>query len=232
MTKRFKLVLFIRFFGYFVFSIGLLSFLAVFGPLVKAEFGYRWDNIRGIKRSVPLVITSSGSEASLSASSVPAAGFGQIKTSAEVITPLSTDFGIVIEKINANAKIIANVNPANEREYVSALTKGVAHAAGTKFPGEKGNIYLFSHSTDAPWNVIRYNAVFYLLRELEVGDRVILFYNYRRFDYFVYDKTIVNPTDVSFLTNQYDESILTLQTCDPPGTLLKRLVIRAKLSGS
>ncbi len=138
----------------------------------------------------------------------------------------------MIEKINANARVIPNVNPANEREHVEALKYGVAEALGSTPPGQPGNLYLFSHSTDAPWNIVRFNAIFYLLRELEPGDRVIIFYKNKRYDYIVFDKAVVSPSDVAYLTNKYDFPVLTLQTCDPPGTLLNRLVVRARLVNS
>lgn len=226
MTKKFKLVLFIRFLGYFLFLNGVLGIFLVFGPLIKAEFSYRSDLFLGVKRVVPKVITSEQASTPIKSES----SFGEIKTDYQSITPVSTNFGIVIEKINANARVIANVNPAKEKEYSKALSQGVAHAAGTTFPGEPGNIYLFSHSTDASWNIVRFNAVFYLLRELEKGDRIIVFYQDRRYDYIVFDKQVVEPNDVSFLTNKYEDSVLTLQTCDPPGTLFKRLIVRAKLA--
>lgn len=222
MSKYFKLVLLIRFLGYLIFFSGILSLFFILGPLIQVEVNYRLDQLLGVKRTVPQIITSEGSTSS---------GFEDLKTVGETITPVSTDFGIVIEKINANAKVVANVNPGSEREYTSALRVGVAHAKGSGLPGEKGNIYLFSHSTDAPWNIVRYNAIFYLLRELESGDRVILFYQGKRFDYIVFDKIVVAPLDLSYLTNVYDQEVLTLQTCDPPGTLLRRLVVRARLSG-
>ena len=155
--------------------------------------------------------------------------FSDLKVSENTIFPVSTEYGIVIEKINANARIIPNVNPVDERQYVKALTGGVAEALGSTHPGENGNLYLFSHSTDAPWNIIRFNAIFYLLRELENGDKVIIFYKDKRYDYIVFDKKIASPTDVSYLTNRYEMPVLTLQTCDPPGTLLNRLIVRAKL---
>jgi sortase A len=66
---------------------------------------------------------------------------------------------------------------------------------------------------------------------MEVGDRIIIFYQGRRYDYIVFDKTITKPEETHFLTDSYDQSVLTLQTCDPPGTLLNRLVVRAKLAG-
>ena len=225
LSKQFKWVLFIRFFGYLIFFLGILSFLFVLGPVANAEFSYRKDNILGIKRTVPRIVTSSGEATS-------SGNFGSITLDAESITPIDTDFGIVIEKINANARVIANVDPANEKDYIKALSLGVAHAKGTNFPGEKGNIYLFSHSTDAPWNIVRFNAIFYLLREVGSGDRIIVFYQNKRYDYIVYDKVIAAADDVSYLTNKYDASVLTLQTCDPPGTLLHRLIVRAKLAGS
>lgn len=195
------------------------------GPLITAEIGYRLDQARGIKRVVASSIETSKNIESSNQS------FADIQPQENVILPISTDYGIVIEKINANAKIIPNVNAAKESEYSKALSEGVAEALGSTKPGEAGNLYLFSHSTDAPWNIVRYNAIFFLLRELNLGDRVVIFYKNQRFDYIVFDKVIASPKDVSFLTNRYDVPVLTLQTCDPPGTLLNRLIVRARLAG-
>lgn len=160
------------------------------------------------------------------------AGGSPAPASGEVITPVSDDFDIVIEKINANAKVIPNVDPNNEQQYVAALAQGVAEANTSTPPGVPGNLYIFSHSVDAPWNIVRYNAVFYLLRELVPGDRVIIIYHGRRYNYIVSDKHIVGPSDTSYLTNRYNKPILTLQTCDPPGMLIHRLIVRAQLEGS
>ena len=222
MSKRFKTILLVRLLGYLIFFAGFLSFIFVLGPLFQVELRYRLDRVFGVKRTVAVanVITSSqGGNAN----------FGSVNSQENTIIPVSTHYGIVIEKINANSKVIAGVNPASEREYTRALAQGVAEALGSTPPGQAGNLYLFSHSTDAPWNMIRNNAVFYLLRELEVGDRVVIFYKDVRYDYIVFDKSIVSPTDISFLTNKYETPVLTLQTCDPPGTLLNRLIVRAKL---
>src|SRR3989344_1489960 len=218
MSNRYKVILTVRLFGYLLFFTGLITFVFLLGPLISAEIKYRTDRILGVKRTIANAITSQDSFSEVSGPG----SFNNVQAAENEIVPLSTEFGIVIEKINANAKVIANVNAGNEAEYVSALTAGVAQALGSTAPGEKGNLYLFSHSTDAPWNIIRFNAVFYLLRELEKGDRVIIFYKDRRYDYIVFDKTVALPTDVSYLTNRYDAPILTLQTCDPPGTLLNR----------
>lgn len=210
---------------------GLATFIFLLGPLVQAEVKYRVDKILGVKRTVSNIIVSEQQIATDSAQQSGPANFVSVQSSENSIIPVSIEYGIVIEKINANAKIVANVNPGNEAEYVQALTKGVAEALGSTPPGQPGNLYLFSHSTDAPWNIVRFNAIFYLLKELDIGDRVVIFYQSKRYDYIVFEKVIVAPGDISYLTNRYDSPVLTLQTCDPPGTLLNRLIVRAKLAG-
>lgn len=233
MSQQYKIIFAVRFFGYLIFIIGIVSFIFILGPLTQVEAKYRIDRVFGVKRTVAKVEPSSNEQRTTNNESTSSGeSFGKVKAAENQIVPVSTEYGIVIEKINANAKIIPAVNPANEKEYVEALTKGVAESLGSTPPGQPGNLFLFSHSTDAPWNIIRYNAIFYLLKELEIGDRVIIFYRNKRYDYIVFDKNIVKPGDVSYLTNRYEVPVLTLQTCDPPGTLLNRLVIRAKLVSS
>lgn len=219
---------------------GLITLILIVEPVFNEEFQYRLDAFFGIKHTLPKVVTSASlnqtvanyqQAANQQDGNTPQTSLGSILSGgSDVIVPDSTDFGIVIEKINANAKVIAQVNPANETEYMKALSQGVAQAKGTVYPGQKGNIYLFAHSTDAPWNVVRYNAVFFLLGELDPGDRIIMFYQGRRYDYKVFDKTVVPPSDTEFLTDTYNQSVLTLQTCYPPGTLADRLIVRAKLA--
>lgn len=233
MSKRYKIVFLVRFLGYFLFFCGMFGGIFLLGPLIQVEFGYNLDKAKGIKRTVQVLPSKTPSPSSSPASSaLPGQGFGDVQPSENVIVPVSTDFGIVIEKINANAKIVANVDPASESQYTKALQEGVAEALGSTPPGVPGNLYLFSHSTDAPWNIVRYNAIFFLLRELQPGDRVIVFYQNKRFDYIVFDKNIASSKDVSYLTNRYAIPVLTLQTCDPPGTLINRLIVRAKLVSS
>jgi sortase A len=144
------------------------------------------------------------------------------------IQPVDPNFSIVIPKIGANANVIENVNPGNEEEYLEALKKGVAHAAGTMFPGMNGHIFLFAHSTDYFWNVGTYNALFYLLYKLEEGDEVNLVFQGQRIVYRVIGTKIVDPSEVEWLTRKTDTELLTLQTCWPPGTTLKRLLIFAE----
>lgn len=233
-SQHFRKVFLIRFLSFNLMLWGILITTLVIEPVFTEEGRYRLDQLLGKKHTLGPKVITSADQAGQVVSPPPVSGgstsLGSILgTGSEIITPVSTDFGIVIEKINANAKVIANVDPGNEAEYSAALGHGVAHAKGTVFPGQKGNIYLFSHSVDAPWNIVRFNAVFYLLNKLERGDTISMFFQGKRFDYVVYDKVVASPVDTQYLTNKYDDSVLTLQTCDPPGTLLNRLIVRARL---
>ena len=150
-------------------------------------------------------------------------------TKEENLTPPNKDFAIVIPKIRAVAPVIKNVDPYNKNVFLPALKKGVAHAKGTSLPSENGNVYLFAHSTDAFYNVGTYNAVFYLIGKLEKNDEVKIYYNNIEYSYRVTEKKVVNANDSHYLIQKTNEKILTLQTCYPPGTTLKRLVVIAKL---
>lgn len=145
----------------------------------------------------------------------------------EFIVPQDPNFSIVIPKIGANAKILSNIDASDEKIYLDALNKGVAQAAGTKFPGEDGHIFLFAHSTDYFWNVGTYNAIFYLLNKLQKGDEIDLFFKGQRHIYNVIGSVVADPSQVEYLTRKSNREFLTLQTCWPPGTTLKRLLIFA-----
>ncbi len=146
------------------------------------------------------------------------------------IVPVDAEFGIVIPKLGANAKVIANVDPFNSRTYQNALTRGVAHAKGTGVPGSAGNVFLFSHSSVNFYEATRYNSVFYLLTKLEAGDEIILYYKGEKYTYRVSSKRTVSATAVQYLKAMGGErETVTLMTCWPPGTTFKRLLVLAEL---
>ena len=141
---------------------------------------------------------------------------------------LDARFSLYVPAIDAKSVVIENVDMGNESEYLAALKKGVAHGKGTYFPGQGQNIFLFSHSVSAPEYVQTYNAVFYNLKDLGIGDEIIIYFSGTKFVYGVSEKVITTPRDVSFLTKDYGGETLILQTCDPPGTTLRRLLVIAK----
>lgn len=146
------------------------------------------------------------------------------------IKAIDRAFGIVIPKLGANAHVIPNVDPYNSAIYQHALARGVAHAKGTATPDQPGNVFLFSHSSVDFYMATQYNAVFYLLNKLTYGDTIELYYKNDRYTYTVNKKDIVGADATSYLTTQTPEQILTLMTCWPPGTSLKRMMITARLT--
>jgi LPXTG-site transpeptidase (sortase) family protein len=141
---------------------------------------------------------------------------------------LDARFSLYVPKIDAKSVVIENVDIGNESEYLAALKKGVAHGKGTFFPGQGKNIFLFSHSVSAPEYIKTYNAVFYNLKDLGLGDEIIVYFSGVKYVYHIDEKVITTPRDVSFLTKDYGGEALILQTCDPPGTTLRRLLVIAK----
>jgi LPXTG-site transpeptidase (sortase) family protein len=194
------------------FGAGLVAFAVVgviftFGPIAKTEFIYQF----GTKEQAEV------------------SKFTEIvKTSRAKELGLDPYFSLFIPKIDAKAKVIANVNAGNPKEYLSALQEGVAHAAGTNFPGQGKTVYLFSHSTDSPVNIARYNAIFYLLRKLEPGDRVLVYFLDQEHEYVVTEKLVTDGLDTTWMKDDGQGERLVLQTCDPPGTTWKRLMVIAK----
>lgn len=219
-SHEYRKILLMRTIGNFLVLSAIFLIVKTFWQPVGEEVRYFVDQIRGTQYVVSEEIPKGKLTDFLAGQNI------------KILTPVSADFSILIPKIGANAAVIANVNAAKEREYLAALKKGVAHAAGTAFPGSGGNVYLFAHSTDYFWNVGSYNAVFYLLYKLEKGDEVNVYFEGKRHIYTVEDKKIVDPHEVQYITRKTDKEILTLQTCWPPGTTLKRLLVFAKPGGN
>lgn len=190
-----------------VISFAIVAVIFSFYPIVKEEYLYKF----GSKEKVAI--------------SKFAEIIGKSKAAELGLDPY---FSIYIPKIEAKAKVIANVDAGSAKSYLSALTDGVAHAAGTNFPGQGKTVYLFSHSTDSPVNIVRYNAVFYLLRKLEKGDRIIVYFLDQEHVYVVTDKIVTKANDTSWLKDDGSGERLILQTCDPPGTSWNRLMVVAR----
>lgn len=139
-------------------------------------------------------------------------------------------YSIYIPKIMATSKVIPNVNAGKPDEYFAALQRGVAEAAGLAHPGETGTTYLFAHSVGSRVDFARYNAVFYLLDKMTLGDTVEIVYQGRLYTYSVTAREVIDPKNTQYLIPQTTEEKLVLQTCYPPGTTWKRLVVVAKRS--
>jgi len=110
------------------------------------------------------------------------------------------------------------------------LNKSLVHYPGTPHPGNVGNAVIFGHSVlPAFFNPKNYLTIFSTLPTVKKGDQILIDYDGIRYTYSVEDLKEVPPNDPSVLAQEYDDSYLTLVTCVPPGTLLRRLIVTARL---
>lgn len=193
------------------FLLFVIWILSVALPIILVELRYQYQNILSSVFHV---------------SDIRGLVFPQFRIDLKGYTSINTVNGITIPRIFVDEPVIYNVDPNDQRAYNDALKHGIAHASGTAFPGDSGLSYFFAHSS-TPSLVHQFNAVFYLLNKLVVGDEIYIWHEGHRYDYQVSDKHITTPGDVSFLRQNYDTQTIVLQTCWPPGTTLKRLLVFA-----
>ena len=200
--------------GIAITSICIILLVILFYPTIKNEYNYKFHR------------PNAGSYVALT--STPEDFIRSVPT----IVAKDKDFSIVIPRIGANAKVIANVDPKDSRVYQQALTQGVAHAKGTALPDQPGNTFLFAHSSDSILNANTYNAVFYLLNKLEPEDVFYIAYKEKLYTYRVVKKQLVSPTEINYYDKSADDAdqTATLMTCWPPATTLKRLVVVGELT--
>jgi LPXTG-site transpeptidase (sortase) family protein len=215
---------FLRGAGAGLIAFAVLVFMFSYGPILSQELSFRFktESTSQAEAVKPVAEVKDYSVEAVEANEILAV---QKEASEYGVTSY---FSVVIPKIDAKANVLANVDTADKTQYLDALSRGIAHAKGTYFPGQNGRIFLFSHSTDSPVNFTRYNAIFYLLKKLEEGDRIIVFFADRKYVYEVKDKVIASPTDTSWILPKSGEEELVLMTCDPPGTTWNRLLVIAK----
>jgi len=135
---------------------------------------------------------------------------------------------VIIPKINVEIPVVYDEPSIDEAAVENALERGVVHYATTPNPGELGNAVIFGHSSNNILNKGKFKFAFVLLSRLENGDLFYLDKDGKRYVYQVYDKKIVDPSEVSVLDKTDKPATATLITCDPPGTSLHRLVVIGK----
>lgn len=137
------------------------------------------------------------------------------------------EFGIYIPKIQTNSSVIPDVDTTNKSEYLKALESGIAHAKGTSYPNQNGNVFLFAHSAVDFYNQKNYSVYFYLLGELQQEDKIYVSYNDKIYTYSVLETKIVSKDDTQYMGQYLTEDTLTLMSCWPSGTNLKRIIVTA-----
>lgn len=145
----------------------------------------------------------------------------------------SKPMNLSIPSIRIDAvNVTSNVESYDENIYNRVLKNGLAHFKGTALPGSGGNIFIYGHSAvDSYFSSHQTNpeTIFTSLEDVEIGDKVEVDKDGKRYEYIVRKKKVVEPDDFSILSHTSRKETLTLMTCFPQGIGTDRLVVSAEL---
>lgn len=136
-------------------------------------------------------------------------------------------------KLSINSAEISRVNLAsnipgnNPAIYDEALKHGVAHLKGTSVPGDPGLSVIYGHSGVAGFFTGRGSPqiIFSRLDSVSIGDTMSIERDGKELRYVVSGKKIIEPQDLTFMSEQTDKERAILLTCWPLGIGTKRLII-------
>jgi LPXTG-site transpeptidase (sortase) family protein len=206
----------------------LIVFLSYFS-VFWSDISYRYDKWRGVS----YVLEDKSSEStkfSTEKITSPQKELVIKKNKAIPISPINTDFSLVIESLNINAPIIRDVSVINEERYMEALKLGIAHASFSNYPSDKdAQVYLFAHSAINFWQLGPYASVFNQIHRLQSNDKINIFYEGNRYVYNVDSVTYTNNFKIDETLYNTIGPTLILQTCYPPGTTQYRLIVTSSL---
>jgi sortase A len=132
------------------------------------------------------------------------------------------NYTISIPQIN-----IENAKVTNED---MDLTKHLVQFNSDTMPPLRGNSIIFGHSTlPQLYDPNNYKTIFANAYKLKVGDKIIVKSENHIHNYKIESVTVVDPKDTSVLAQNFSDSIITIITCTPPGTIWKRLIIKARI---
>lgn len=137
-----------------------------------------------------------------------------------------------VSKVNFYNLSIPKVGIQSARIEINGddLKNGAVQYPGTAVPGTYGNTVIFGHST-SPY-LFKPNdpvSIFNPLLKVKIGDEIIVNYDGVTYRYVVRHTAEVEPDKIEVLAQRYDKYELTLVTCTPLGTYLRRFVVRAEL---
>lgn len=139
----------------------------------------------------------------------------------QIATQLSYYF-LSIPKLNIQNATVSTID--------TDIGSHLVNFPGTAIPPSKGNAAVFGHSSlPQLFDPKNYKTIFATVHTLVIGDKILVTANNLTYSYKIYSISIVEADDTSYLSQDTNDSYLTIITCYPPGTTWKRLIIRARL---
>lgn len=134
---------------------------------------------------------------------------------------------LVIDKVKVTAPIIRDVPIDDQAAYDQALEGGVALARGSSpLEAATGNSFIFGHSSLFTFKPSPYDTVFALIPKLDPGDTFVIISGGQTATYKVTLSKQISAHDVQYLADSPLRQV-TLVTCWPAGTNLRRWVVQA-----
>lgn len=159
--------------------------------------------------------------------------FPTIFTNRETVNLFRDNFGkyqdnfLVIPSLNIESPIVF-MDDVSEEFLQNSLKNGVGHYPDTAMPGKQGNVFIFGHSSYYWWDNSAYNSIFANLENIKNGEDIFIYSDGSLYIYRVSNTRIISADDLSVL-EQGKGYKLTLMTCTPLGTNLRRFVVEANL---
>jgi sortase A len=217
---------YLRLTSYFFLIVGLLIILYVSFPIISWQIYFQPEfTSQNILLSIPRADI-----VSLTKNSLDGTDYTKAENWFKNINPVINrkkqvdvpSYLISIPKIAIKEAVVSTID--------TDLEKHLINYQGTSIPGKNGNAVIFGHSTlPQLYDAKDYKTIFANAYKLKNGDIIYAIINNVTYTYKIFKTTVVDPTDSSVFIQNYDNSYLTLVTCAPPGTVWKRLIVKAVL---
>ncbi len=117
----------------------------------------------------------------------------------------------------------------SEESINAALDKGAVIFPDSVLLGKVGQTIVLGHSSPPGWPKIKHDWIFTDLNNLNYGDEVFVYFNGKKYTYYVREKIFLNkgeelPSEGALVTRG---NVLVLITCWPPGKDYKRIAVVA-----
>jgi LPXTG-site transpeptidase (sortase) family protein len=156
------------------------------------------------------------------------------KTNILPVVPLEAQTANILELPEFGIKApIWKIDTSDLKLIYQKLKQGVVLYPGSALPGQ-GYSIIIGHSSQYPWQLGKYKSVFSLLSELQIGDKIYVYWEQKPLVFEVKEKKIFLPwpkgseiTETIFPPE--DKPILILQSCWPVGVAYKRVAVKTVL---
>jgi len=211
-----KRVSFFKYLSLTTLLVGIIFLLSVFWPILKYEF-----KSQNFTQQLISPVEVLGESTTVVDYSRPSTWFPTAPNLPPQPSKI-THYALSIPKLKIE-KAVVHIGGED-------LMDSLIQYPGTALPGQYGNTIIFGHSVLPQFfNPKNYKTIFSTLPTLKKGDEILIDFDGVLYRYEVVSLQEVLPENVSVLEQHYNAEYLTLITCVPPGTYLKRLVVTARL---